>query len=152
MNHLSSTASSSGQHRHLSLGDLHRFTMDVAVNRVGKLVTLSVIIVSARPTSTYIGEETIAVGPVSEIAVRIMFRCVYPPVAQSRHVLVRMDPSMPGQALALRSCQILDITTTGNVAMEPVFKWMTELRPYKKGVDKGKLTSNNLLQTVPGAN
>lgn len=147
-----STASSSGQRPHLSLGDLHRFTMDVATNRVGIPAIPSAFIGPARPTSTYLGEETIAIGPVSETAVQIMFRCVYPPGAQSRHVLVRMDPSVPEDALALRLCEILDIPTTGIVAIEPVFKWMTGLMPYKKGEDKGKPTSNNLPNTVPGAN
>lgn len=148
----SSTASSSGQRLHPNLGDLHRFTMDVAANRVGIPVIPSTFIGPAQPTSTYLGEKTIVVGPMSETTVQVMFRCVYPQGAQSRHVLVMMDPSMPEQTLALRLCEILDIPTTGNVAIEPVVKWMTGLMPYRKGTDKGKPISNNLLESVTCAN
>lgn len=148
----SSTASSSGQHSHPGLGDLHRHVMDVAANRVGIPAIPSTFIGPTRPTSTYLGKEKIIPGPVEETAVLVMFRCVYPAGAQSRHVLVSTKPSVSEEALAHRLCQIFDIPTTGSVTIEPVFKWMPGLMPYRRGMDKGKSISNNLLKTVPRAN
>lgn len=122
--------------------------MEVAANRVGIPAIPSAFIGPARPTSTFLGEETIVVGPVTETAVPIMFRCVWGPGSPSRHVLVRMKPSVSEEALALRLCQIFGIPTTGNVAIEPVFKCMPGLMPYGGGMDEGKYFSNNLLKTV----
>lgn len=148
----SNTGSSSGQHPNPSLGDLHRHVMDVAANLVGRPAIPSAFIGPARPTSTYLGEVTIVADPGSEIAVPIIFRCVHPLGAQSRHVLVRMKPSMSELDLALRLCQMLDIPTTGCLTIEPVFKWMAGLMPYAEGMDKGKHTSKIPLKTVARAN
>ncbi|KAL9065711.1 MAG: hypothetical protein Q9161_008046 [Pseudevernia consocians] len=136
--------------------------MDVAANRVGIPAIPSAFIGPARPTSTFLGQETIVAGPVSETAVPIMFRCVRGPGSPSRHVLVMMKPSVSEEALALHLCQIFGIPNTGNVAIEPVFKWMPGLMPYGGGIlkwmpglmpagggmDKGKSFSNNLFETV----
>lgn len=148
----SSTALSSGQHPLPDLGDLHHFVMGVAANHVDIPKIPSAFIGPARPTSTYLGEETVLAGPSSETAVPIMFRCVWGPGNHSRHVLVRMKPSVSEQALGLRLCQRLDIPTTGAVTIEPVIKWIPGLMPYTSGIDKGKPLSNNPLVTVPRAN
>lgn len=142
-------ASSSGQQS--SLGDLHRFVMDVAANRVGIPALPSGFIGPARPTSTFLGEETILAGPASEPTVQIMFRCTWGPSTQSRHVLITMNPSMSEQALALSLCQVFGIPTTGGVFIEPVPKWMPGCKQNPSTWDNGEPISINMLKTVPHA-
>lgn len=148
----SSTASNLQRQQNPSLSDIHRHVMDVAANPVGVAAIPSTFIGPASPTSVYLGEETIVNGPVSETAVPIMFRCVWGSGTQSRHVLVRIKPSVSEHALALRLCQIFGIPTSGGVFMEPVFKWMLGLMPYSMGMDKGKPIPNDLLKNVPCVN
>lgn len=145
------TKFSSGQDPRRSLGDLHRFVMDLAANHVRIPATPMAFSGPDRPISTYLGEETIEAGPISEAAIQIMFRCVRGLGIPSCHVLVRMKPSLSEEVLALRLCQIFGIPTTGNVVIQPMIKWMPGLMPFQRGMDRGKYFSGNLLKTVPCA-
>ena len=104
------------------------------------------------PTSRYMGEEIFAGGAVDETAVPVIFRCAWGPSAQSRHVLVWMKPSVDVPALALRLCQVLGVSTTPAVVIEPYFKWLPGWMPGRRGMDKGIPNLNNLIRTVPRAN
>ena len=126
--------------------------MDLAASDVGIPATPKALSGPDRPTSTYLGDETIEAGPTSETAIQIMFRCVRGRGIPSCHVLVRMKPSLSEEVLALRLCQIFGIPTTGNVVIRPMIKWMPGLMPFQQGMDRGKYFSGNLLKTVPCAN
>ena len=148
---MTSASGASGSGQHPNLGDLHRFVMDVAANRVGVPTTPSAFIGPDRPTSVYLGKKTIVAGPVSETTVRIMFRCVWEPGTQSRHVLIEMEPSLEEGTLALHLCRYFSLPTTGGITIEPVIRWMPGLRPHSEEMDKGKPTLLDLLNIAPPA-
>ena len=149
---MASPSTADNAQQHPSLDDVHRYVMKVAVEYDDLPQTPSGFIGPPCPTSRYLGEKTITAGPENKTAVPVMFRCEWGPSAQSRHALVWLKPSVEVKALALRLCQILYVPTSRTVVIEPIFKWMPGLSPYPLGMDKGKPTFSDLVQTVPCAN
>ena len=111
----SSRASNPRQRADPNIGDVYRHVVD-----------------RDHPTSLYLGEETIIGGPENEAAVEIIFRCVRDYGTESRHALVSMRPSVPEDTLAIRLSQIFDISTTADVTLEPVVKWLPGILPKEE--------------------
>ncbi|KAF6231378.1 hypothetical protein HO173_010338 [Letharia columbiana] len=129
----SSTHPSSSVRAPLTLDELDRYVCQEAFNRA-ELPVIPPTFIGPHPpptSSTFIGTKYLVGGPTNETPVRIMFRCVSPHDKVSRHVLLKMKPSVPEEALALKLCEVFEIPATGGVITKTQPEFVPGLSPLR---------------------
>ena len=129
----SSTHPSSSVRVPLTLDELNRYVCQEAFNRA-ELPVIPPTFIGPHPpptSSTFIGTKYLVGGPTNETPVRIMFRCVSPHDKVSRHVLMKMKPSVPEEALALKLCEVFEIPATGGVISKTEPEFVPGLSPLR---------------------